>query len=444
MTDMSPLTESQYKTAVKAGKHLDRAARSMRVLTSIGWSPALKSKWLKKGTLPAPEYMPVSTEKAREHIEAARSVIEGDHVISEWLCRLSDSLMSTVCLIETRGTPDFFKHSVDLYGQPTRLMLDRETRVLDLAKHMDASLEGLDYSRLVLEGTEKYLTDTQFARRLRDRLSRHFVTDAPDVVISPSVSAKAAASSKRIRIRQGATFTERDVEQLLQHEALIHTATALNGRAQGNFPILGRGHPGTTEVQEGLAVFAEIITGAMDPRRFRRLSGRVLAIQMAVEGADFKEVFDFFLDRTDDPDQSYENARRVFRGGVMTGGAPFTKDMVYLNGLLRVHNFLRTVVKMNRSDLIRVFFVGKMDIEDVPALAQLAADGKLEPPKFMPPWIRDLRFLVSYMAYSGFLNRVKMPGFRAYYEEELKEVPDIWSLVGHDRIDQSGGDILGE
>ncbi|WP_298912849.1 flavohemoglobin expression-modulating QEGLA motif protein [uncultured Algimonas sp.] len=439
------MSKSRYTSAVKAGKHLYKAAKSMRVLRSVAWNPAMKTAFLKRGKLPDPTYEAMPTDKAREHVKDARALIDaGDDLMSGWLCRLSDSMMSTVNMIETRGTPEFFSHSTALYGQPTRLMLDRKTMVLDLAKHMDSSLEGLDFDRLVVEGTEKHLTDTQFARALRKKLDRHFETDAPNVIISPTVSAKAAATSKRIRIRQGASFTARDVEQLLHHEALVHTATALNGRSQKKFPILGWSHPGTTEVQEGLAVFAELVTGSMDPRRFRRLSGRVLGIQMAVDGADFKDVFDFFLERTDSPDQSYENARRVFRGGVIAGGAPFTKDMVYLNGLLRVHNFMRTVVKMGRSDLIRMLFVGKLDIEDVPALSQMAVDGMIESPKFMPPWVNDLRFLVSYMAYSGFLNRVEMPGFQEYYQEELKEVPDVWSLVRHDRIDETGEDIIAE
>ena len=441
---MKILSESHYARAIRAGKHLDKAAGSLRVLPSIAWAPNLKTAFLKTGKLPNPRYAPVATDDARAEILAAKALIDGDDVISEWLGRLSDSLMSTVGLIETRGTPEFLTHSTALYGQPTRLMLDRQTTVLDLAQHMDQLLVGLDIEHLVLEGSEKYLTDVQFARQLRTRLKRHFKTDAPDVIISASVGSKAAASSKRIRIRQGASFTEGDVDQLLHHEALVHTATALNGKAQTEFPILGRAHPGTTEIQEGLAVFAEIITGSMDPRRFKRLSGRVLAIQMAVEGADFKDVYEFFLERDDDPSQSYENARRIFRGGVITGGAPFTKDMVYLNGLLRVHNFMRTVVRMGRADLIRVLFVGKMDIEDVPALAHLAAHNRLKTPQFMPPWVKDLRFLVSYLAYSSFLNRVKMPGFQTYYEEELKGVPNVWSLMLNDRIDQSGEDIINE
>ena len=426
---MNPLSTAHFAKAKKAGQALNAAAKSMRVLSSVEWSASCRTRFLEKGKLPAPRYAKVDTSKTRDYIAAARAQIEGDHVVFEWLGRLADTLEATVNLIETRGTKEFFEHSVTLYGQPTQLMLDKKTRVLDLARHMDSSLADLDFSKLVMEGAEHQLTSQEFADELREKLARHFEGSAPKVIVTKELSAKAAASSKRIRIRESAGFTERDVEQLLQHEALIHAATGLNGNSQKHFKVLGRAHAGTTEIQEGLAVFAEIISGAMDPNRFRRLADRVIAIQMAIEGADFKEVYDFYAERTD-PDQAYDNARRVFRGGVISGGAPFTKDMVYLNGLLRVHNFMRSVVKIGRADLIRILFAGKMDLEDVPALAQLASRGRLTPPKFMPPWAKDLRFLVSYMAYSSFLNQVKMPGFQAYYEDELKDVPVIWDFAG--------------
>ena len=103
--------------------------------------------------------------------------------------------------------------------------------------------------------------------------------------------------------------------------------------------------------------------------------------------------------------------------------------MVYLNGLLRVHNYMRSVVKLGRADLIRIAFTGKLDIEDLPAIAYLAGRGELTAPKFMPPWAKDLRFLVSYLAYSSFLNQVKMPGFQSYYEEALKDVPVVWAFT---------------
>ncbi len=429
---MKALSETQFESATSAASALNEAGRAMRVLSSLSWDNDMRAAFLSRGTIPAPDYAPVDTAKAREAIAHARRHIDGDHGVMAWLSRLCETLESTASLMETRGTAAFLEHSAALYGQPTDVMLDKTTRVLDLARHMDATLEGMDFDQLVVEGYETELDADAFAQALREKLDPYFGDDAPSVIVAPDVSSKAAASSRRIRIRTDAYFTDRDVDQLLHHEALVHCATGLNGRRQSNFPILSRSHPGTTEVQEGLAVFAEIITGNMDPRRFRRLSGRVLAIQMAIEGADFKEVYDFFLPRAGDPEQAYENTRRVFRGGLMTGGAPFTKDIVYLNGLLRVHNFIRTAVKLRRSDLIRVLFVGKLDIEDIPALAHLARHDQILPPKFMPPWASDLRFLVSYMAYSAFLNQVKMPGFQAYYEEALGDVPDVWAFADGD------------
>ncbi len=427
---MDKLSKTYFSQAKTAGRALNLAAKSMRILSSVAWDEGQKDSFLKDGKMPNPEYDPIDVSEPRRLIAEARKSIEGDHFVFEWLGRLAKTLDTTTGLIETRGTPDFYKHSAELYGRPTRLMLDKKTRVIDMARHLDGTLEGLDFSKLVIEGYETHLTAKEFAAELTKRLKPHFGDKAPDVELSDTLSAKAVAGRTRIRVRASASFTERDIEQLLQHEALIHTATGLNGLAQTHFKILARAHAGTTEVQEGLAVFAEIISGAMDPQRFRRLSDRVIAIQMSIDGADFKDVFEFYNERLDDPDQSFENARRVFRGGVLTGGAPFTKDMVYLNGLLRVHNFMRTVVKLGRADLIRILFAGKMDIEDVPALAQMAASGRLRSPEFMPPWAKDLRFLVSYMAYSGFLNQVKMPGFQAYYEKELEDVPVVWDFGG--------------
>jgi uncharacterized protein (TIGR02421 family) len=426
---MEKLSPRHFEKAVEASDLLNAAAASKNVLKAVSWGPKWKSDFLDRGILPKPRYSKIDISESREKVKAARALCQGDHVVFQWLNRLCDTVENTAGLLQTRGAAEFYTFSKALYGQPSQTMIDRNTRVLDLAKHLDNALNDLNFSKLVIEGYEEHLNAKVFAKALRRKLKKHFETDAPKVIVSQSVSAKAAASSKRIRVRADAMFTERDVDQLLHHEALVHAATGKNGQAQEHFKILGRSHAGTTEIQEGLAVFAEIVTGSMDPKRFARLSGRVLAIQMAIDGADFKDVFDFFVERNDDPAQSYENTRRIFRGGVISGGAPFTKDMVYLNGLLRVHNFMRTVVKLNRADLIRVLFSGKMDVEDVPALAHLASHNRLVPPKFMPPWVKDLRFLVSYMAYSSFLNQVKLPGFQAYYAKELDEVPIIWDFA---------------
>jgi len=422
---MDKLTDIHIENSIKTARQLERAASYLPILRSVGWAASDKEKFLKTKALPKPVYSEVDTQPARD-ILSGMSITEGDHPVFKWLERTADTLRTTADMLDARGTPAFFTQSAKLFGAPDDVMLDGTTKVVDLAAHMDAIFADISFDNLNLGAADEEFNAHDFAERLQPSLQRYFGDDLPAVKVVDSLSAKAIAGSKRIRLRQDAVFTARDVDQLLQHEAFIHAGTAKNGRRQDAFPILGRAHAGTTEIQEGLAVFAEIISGAMDPYRFRRLSDRVHVINMSVEGADFKDVFDVYMERFDDPSKAYNNTFRVFRGGVISGGAPFTKDIVYLKGLMRVHNFMRTVVSLKRADLIRLLFVGKLDVEDIPALAYLRKEGLIHAPKYLPPWVKDLRFLVSYLAYSAFLNQVKLPGFKRYYSDALKEVPNIW------------------
>ncbi len=424
------LSDQDFERAVSVGQSLNAAAGSIRILKSLIWEPHLADAFLSQGRMPNPEYPDIDISDCLAHLSNAKSEMGKDDPVWDWLARQALSIETTAYMLKARGTAGFFDLSAKLYGVPTETLMDKKTRVLDMARHMDDALDGLDIEKLVVDGFEIEMSASEFAQRMRPELEEHFGDRAPKIEIVSNLSARAVAGSKRIRLSKTAVFSNRDVMQLIQHEALVHAATSLNGKSQKNFPLLGRAHAYTTEIQEGLAVFAEMISGAMDPVRFRRLSDRVLAIQMSIDGADFKEVFDFYVDRCDSREVAFENTRRVFRGGLISGGAPFTKDMVYLNGLLRVHNYMRTVVKLHRADLIRLLFVGKLDLEDVPALARLASEDRLESPEFMPPWAKDLRFMVSYLGYSSFLNQVKMPGFQAYYQDLLADVPDIWGFGG--------------
>jgi len=136
---MNKIPAAQFEHAKKAGQALNAAAKSLRVLSSVEWSAVHRSRFLNKGTLPKPRYSKVKTSHTRDYIAKARSHIDGEDVVFEWLDRLANTLETTVNLIEARGTPEFFTHSVALYGQPTQFMLDGKTRVIDLARHMDIS-----------------------------------------------------------------------------------------------------------------------------------------------------------------------------------------------------------------------------------------------------------------------------------------------------------------
>lgn len=292
---------------------------------------------------------------------------------------------------------------------------------MELASFLEAMYNNVDKLNVGGTSISEHNASTVQARMLEE-VDQMFGKDAPEVIIDKEVSSKVIAGRRRIRIREDAIFSDMDIDQLIHHEAFIHVATAINGHKQKDLKILSASHPGTTKTQEGLAVFAEYITGHLDLDRLRRLSDRIIGIQMAIDGADFIEVYNFFLTRTDNPDIAFESARRVFRGGVISGGAPFTKDIVYLDGLQHVHNFLRTAVSEGRADTLPLLFVGKLDIEDIAEMAQFKKMGLLKEPEYLPPWLKDIRFLLSYLAYASFLNNVDLNSMKGHYKRMIEEL----------------------
>jgi uncharacterized protein (TIGR02421 family) len=246
------------------------------------------------------------------------------------------------------------------------------------------------------------------AAELQAALDAFFVGHRVRVEVDPELIAKAAAGPTRIRLRGGASFSEYDLRQLLEHEAFVHSLTALNGREQPHLKSLSRSAPRVTATQEGLATFAELMTGAIDLPRLKRLSLRILAIDMALNGADFIQVFRFFLDSGQSETESFASAQRVFRGCPTSGGAAFTKDAVYLHGMLSVHTFFRWTIRHRRPRLAHLLFAGKMALHDVFTLEPLFEQGVIAEPLYLPPWAQRANGLAGVLAFSLFANRIRI------------------------------------
>src|SRR5262249_17970408 len=101
----------------------------------------------------------------------------------------------------------------------------------------------------------------------------------------------------------------------------------------------------------------------------------------------------YFLREGCAPAESYRHAMRIFRGSLPSGGGPFTKDLSYGKGFLRVYRFLRQVRSRNEMRLAPLLFCGKTHLDDLPALAHLADEALVAPPRFLPPPFADLRRL---------------------------------------------------
>ena len=150
------------------------------------------------------------------------------------------------------------------------------------------------------------------------------------------------------------------------------------------------------------------MSGSIDIARMKRISLRILGIDMAIRGADFVEVFRFFLDAGQNETDSFSSAQRVFRGAPLTGGAAFTKDSVYLHGLLSVHTFFRWALKNQRMALCRNLFAGKLALHDVIALEACFDSGYIVQPRWLPPWVQHAHGLAGMLAFSLFANRIRL------------------------------------
>lgn len=405
---------------------LYQASRSIRVLGRIDWPPEVKEAFFAKGAkeLPQVSYQPLDPARAIEAVREARRAIVAVTTVDLWLDRQADTLERSARMLAAVGTNAFFEYARLIYGEPTAPHRLFPLTSLQLAERVRDTIDQL--ARVEMDiGPPEYHDAPKVARDIELAVHAHFGDAAPQVQLVDELSANALATAKSIRIRRDARFTDRDASQLLHHEAYIHCATSLNGRAQTDLPILAAGHPGTTRTQEGLAVFAEIISGTMELDRMRRLADRVFAIQMAIEGADFLEVYRYFLERTAGPEQAFENARRVFRGGVISGGAPFTKDVVYLFGLLQVSFAIHAAFAAGRSDVLQLFFCGKLDALDIPALCELYAMGLLRAPLYLPPWISDPRYLLALLTYSTFMHQVDIARGVEVVQQLLSRAPVV-------------------
>lgn len=416
MTDFS---NSEIERLEQAGTLLLKAEKRLPVLGRLKWDRSLSTTFFESGAraLPKPEYTPIDPDPSLENIQAARKLIEGASPVHDWLMRLADTFELTASMMANVGTADFSKYSLELYGGPSTSVGGRDEAWLGLANRLDDVLSDFDIGCQGLS-SPAVLSAKDLQARLVAALPKYFGDEAPEVRLSKTLSAKAVAGRDYIKLREDARFSDLDEVQLLQHEGLIHIGTNYNGKAQTRFEVLGEAHPGNARTQEGLAVFAEFISGALDPSRLKRLANRVIAIDMAEDGADFIQLYNFFRERgsSDDPFEAFESARRVVRGGLVEGGAPFTKDSIYLGGLLDVHNYLRTAVRTGDANYIRLLFVGKIDLGDLEAMKMLRENGLIQEPKFLPPWVADMRHLLSYLAYSTFLNEIKLNRIAPQYD----------------------------
>jgi len=393
-------------------RRLVAATRGIRLLQSVSWPASIEMDFVaawKAGTARLPEitYPKFDFAETREALLGISIAAEPGHPLGDYIRRTAQSWRIATELLDAIGTPAITEHSARLFGKPTDLVPGAKLTNVDAARHFIAIADEF-VSSAVLDDSAESIPADLLRVDLQMQLDAFFGINVVRVETDPELIAKAAAGATRIRLRSMTNFSSYDRSQLVEHEAFVHSLTALNGREQPHLKSLARSSPRITATQEGLAVFAELMSGSIDIERMKRISLRIIAIDMALRGADFIEVFRFFLDAGQSETDSFASAQRVFRGAPLKGGVAFTKDTVYLHGLLSVHTFFRWALKHKHLQACRNLFAGKLALHDVMALEPYFDNGYIAQPRYLPPWVQHANGLAGTLAFSLFANQIRL------------------------------------
>ncbi len=274
-------------------------------------------------------------------------------------------------MMTERNTPRFLHGSIQLFGGVDDGLLQLARDILD--RFPPRSRES---------GKGGTLTAETIAEHARSEIEA-YRNGQPDfsaaVEVRDDVASGLMVSFGALLVGRGTRLPAFRLEAILHHEIGTHLLTYFNGRAQP-FQLLCLGLADYQALQEGLAVLAEHLGGALSPARLRTLAARVIAVESLVQGATFVDTFRV-LNRTYGFERSaaFGIALRIHRGGGLT------KDAVYLRGLLSLLDYLKG------GGELEPLLLGKISAEHIPVVKELRRRRVLAPAAVFPRYLQTER-----------------------------------------------------
>jgi uncharacterized protein (TIGR02421 family) len=394
------------------------AQRKIRILDSIKWDDTIKKEFFKHKVkrLPAvdTEYyakkpLPFNVHEKQEEfriiLRDAQNQLGQYSTLTRLIRRQCEEYSRATQMLAVRGTPAFSEIAMELYGSPNDVFYAGGPRMSEMGTLLFDVLSGLNV-QLQSEADVKRYTPQEAQDILQARLG-HFFDKHPGkvtVMVSDDMVADASAGADSIKLSQNAMFSDRDLRYLEVHEGWVHVGTTLNGAMQPNCFFLSKGSPSSSVIQEGLAVITEVVTFSSYPGRMLKITNRVIALDKVTQGANFLDIYNYFIECGLSEEDSYNQSVRVFRGSTPTG-RPFTKDLSYAKGFVLIYNYIRFAISQKHVDSIPLLFTGKLVLDDLPLLNELQERGILTSPVYLPPPFKDLAALSAWMSFSLYLNQ---------------------------------------
>lgn len=274
-------------------------------------------------------------------------------------------------LLASRQTRKFVEFGRALYGPVERSLSNEAQAILSALAHSGDTVSG------DIEGSADCYY-VQARAQVMIAAYRHQYQDF-DVLIElrDDLPSGLMVSGNRLLISRTTKMDKRRVEPLLSHEVGVHLLTYFNGSAQG-LRLFRSGLSGYEGMQEGLAVFAEYLSGGMTADRLKLLAARVVGCAAMLDGAEFSETYRLLVTEHGFSEAAAFNlVLRLYRGGGLA------KDAIYLRGLLELLSHLR------HGGTLEPFWIGKIAASHFGIMQELADRGLLHLPAVQPIFLES-------------------------------------------------------
>jgi uncharacterized protein (TIGR02421 family) len=426
---MSNKLDLQYKESLKQlSESLIAIQKPVLILDAIKWPQSIEHQFFrdKAEKLPAVNrdyYLrnPINFNPAVKSAELSQLHQQVEHRLGKndplgnILAATIEQYLTVIKLIESRGKPEFLSASRELYGSARDHLQGDKLTLIEMGQRL-CHIFSLPAAKHLAAAYPKNISAETAVEQLQQRLKPYFADSVFTVKETDGIVSDASAGGDCIKVNTHSLFSSLDLQVLEVHEGWVHVGTTLNGRNQPWATWLSVGSPRITGLQEGLAVLIETLTFSSFPDRARRISDRVVAIDMAENGADFLDVYRHFLAQGLSQHDSYKIAQRVFRGGMVEGGSCFTKDLSYIKGFVETVNFIRSAILADKPELLPMLFVGKVALDDIPVLHQYQQAGLIEAPRYLPPMFRDLNGLYVWFGFSSGMSLLDIEGAQLHFK----------------------------
>ncbi|MEX1666359.1 flavohemoglobin expression-modulating QEGLA motif protein [Zhongshania arctica] len=431
---MSNKLDLQYQESLKQlSESLIAIQKPILILDSIKWPQSIEQQFFrdKAEKLPAVDrdyYLrnPLNFDPAAKSAELSqlqRQVeqrLGKNDPLGNILAETIEQYLTVIKLVENRGKPEFLNASRELYGSARDHLQGDKLTLIEMGQRL-CHIFSLPAAKHLAAAYPKNISAEAAVEQLQQRLKPYFAESAFTVRETDGIVSDASAGGDCIKVNTHSSFSSLDLQVLEVHEGWVHVGTTLNGRNQDWATWLSVGSPRITALQEGLAVLIETLTFSSFPERARRISDRVVAIDMAENGADFLDVYRHFLAQGLSQHDSYKIAQRVFRGGMVEGGSCFTKDLSYVKGFVETVNFIRSAILADKPELLPMLFVGKVALDDIPVLHQYQQAGLIKAPRYLPPMFRDLNGLYVWFGFSSGMSLLDIEQVQLHFKNLFEQ-----------------------